>query len=97
MTVSAAPDAVTVGERVTLTIDVTVPHGVEVRMPQQDLADLVGTTRESVDEQGRFRFDVEIRAPLFGRLVAYHGHLTPVSDTGPAAGEDAGDAASRSR
>ncbi len=56
-----------------------------------------GTTRESVDEQGRFRFDVEIRAPLFGRLVAYHGHLTPVSDTGPAAGEAAGDAASRSR
>lgn len=31
---------------------------------------------ERVDEQGRHLFDVEIDLPLFGRLVAYRGHLS---------------------
>jgi hypothetical protein len=30
---------------------------------------------ERVDEGGRHRFDVEIRLPLFGRLIAYRGYL----------------------
>ena len=30
---------------------------------------------ERVDEAGRHRFDVEIRLPLFGRLIAYRGYL----------------------
>lgn len=34
---------------------------------------------EEVDEQGRFIFDVEISAPLIGRLVRYRGWLERVS------------------
>ena len=34
-------------------------------------------THEAVDEAGRFTFDVEIRAPLAGRLVRYRGWLVP--------------------
>ena len=30
---------------------------------------------ERVDENGRHRFEVEIRLPLLGRLVAYRGYL----------------------
>ncbi len=33
------------------------------------------TAEERVDEGGRHRFEVEIRLPLFGRLVAYRGYL----------------------
>jgi hypothetical protein len=33
MTVRAEPDEITVGERVTLTVEVTAPDGVDVRMP----------------------------------------------------------------
>ncbi len=36
-------------------------------------------THEEVDEQGRFVFDVEIAAPLIGRLVRYRGWLQRVS------------------
>lgn len=32
-------------------------------------------THEAVDDRGRFTFDVEIRAPLVGRLVRYRGWL----------------------
>ena len=36
---------------------------------------------ETVDDRGRFRFDVELRLPLnLGRLVRYRGWLTGVSD-----------------
>lgn len=33
--------------------------------------------REHVDEQGRFRFDVEVRLPYGRRLAGYHGWLVP--------------------
>lgn len=36
----------------------------------------VTTTHEAVDGEGRFTFDVEIGAPLVGRLVRYRGRLT---------------------
>ena len=36
----------------------------------------VTTTHEAVDAEGRFTFDVEISAPLVGRLVRYRGRLT---------------------
>lgn len=32
-------------------------------------------TRESVDEQGRFRFDVDVSLPLLGRVIRYTGWL----------------------
>ena len=35
-------------------------------------------TREFVDPQGRFSFDVEIRLPLVGRLLRYRGWLRPL-------------------
>ena len=38
-----------------------------------------GDTYESVDN-GRFRFHVEIRAPLIGLLARYRGYLVPQSD-----------------
>lgn len=34
---------------------------------------------ETVDDEGRFRFDVEIALPVIGRLVHYRGWLEPVS------------------
>jgi NAD(P)-dependent dehydrogenase (short-subunit alcohol dehydrogenase family) len=38
----------------------------------------VSIATEGVDEQGRFRFDVEVRLPLgLGRLVRYRGWLVP--------------------
>lgn len=37
-------------------------------------------TREYVDDQGRFRFDVDISLPLVGRVVRYEGWLVPVPD-----------------
>jgi len=33
--------------------------------------------REWVDEQGRFRFDVAIGAPVIGQIVHYRGWLLP--------------------
>ena len=33
----------------------------------------------SLDEHGRYRFDVLVTLPLFGRLVRYEGWLTPVT------------------
>jgi hypothetical protein len=36
-------------------------------------------TRERIDGQGRFTFDVGIAVPLLGRLVAYRGWLVPIS------------------
>ncbi|MGH8517401.1 MAG: DUF4166 domain-containing protein, partial [Panacagrimonas sp.] len=42
-------------------------------------------TREFVDEQGRFRFDVDISLPGIGRVVRYEGWLVPeVASTLPA-------------
>lgn len=38
-----------------------------------------GPTYET-ETQGRFRFHVDIRLPLLGRMVLYRGWLTPVSD-----------------
>lgn len=38
---------------------------------------------EHVDEQGRFCFDVELKLPVFGRLIHYRGWLVPME--GPAA------------
>jgi hypothetical protein len=35
-------------------------------------------TYEAVDDRGRFTFDVEVRAPLIGRLVRYRGWLVRV-------------------
>lgn len=37
----------------------------------------VGETFETVDEQGRFNFHVEIGHPSFGRIVRYRGYLVP--------------------
>lgn len=36
---------------------------------------------ERMDEQGRFRFAVEIGLPLLGRLVSYRGWLEPIQST----------------
>lgn len=36
----------------------------------------VSHTKEFVDEQGRYRFDIDIILPLFGRLIAYKGWLS---------------------
>lgn len=38
-----------------------------------------GAFHESVDEEGRFRFHVDIRAPWGDRIVRYRGWLRPVS------------------
>ena len=38
-------------------------------------------TREFVDGQGRFNFDVDVSLPLIGRVVRYQGWLLPVRDT----------------
>lgn len=35
-------------------------------------------TREYIDDQGRFRFDVRLSAPLFGSIVQYQGWLEPL-------------------
>jgi hypothetical protein len=37
----------------------------------------IGETYEAVDEQGRFRFHVEIAHPWFGLVVRYRGYLVP--------------------
>ena len=34
------------------------------------------------EEQGRYAFDIDVRLPLVGRLVAYSGWLEPVDDAG---------------
>lgn len=34
------------------------------------------------EEQGRYTFDIDVRLPLVGRLVAYSGWLEPVDDAG---------------
>lgn len=34
------------------------------------------------EEQGRYAFDIDVRLPLAGRLVAYSGWLEPVDDAG---------------
>jgi hypothetical protein len=39
------------------------------------------TARESVGNDGLFRFDVEITMPLIGPIVRYSGHLAPVAVT----------------
>lgn len=38
-----------------------------------------GEALESVDADGRFRFDVRIRLPLLGRVVRYRGWLVPAT------------------
>lgn len=32
------------------------------------------------DEQGRYAFDIDVRLPLVGRLIAYSGWLEPIDD-----------------
>jgi hypothetical protein len=61
MRVRAEPAAITVGQRVTLTLEVTAPEGIEVRMPR--LEDAIGAftvraarTPPDVPEGGRRRF-----------------------------------------
>jgi hypothetical protein len=44
-------------------------------MPLPDFLLPTIKAEERVDEAGRHRFDVEIRLPLFGRLIAYRGYL----------------------
>jgi len=45
----------------------------------------VSLASETVDEEGRFRFDVEIRLPLrLGRVVRYRGWLVPETPIPPA-------------
>ncbi len=39
-----------------------------------------GETFETVDEAGRFVFNVDIKLPLLGRLVSYRGYLVPVQE-----------------
>ena len=34
------------------------------------------------EEQGRYAFDIDVRLPLVGRIVAYSGWLEPVDDAG---------------
>ncbi|WP_371423633.1 DUF4166 domain-containing protein [Tardiphaga sp.] len=38
--------------------------------------------RETVDNNGRFQFDVDISMPLIGRIVRYRGFLVPMSKPG---------------
>jgi hypothetical protein len=40
----------------------------------------ISSTYESVDEAGRFRFDVDVALPLVGRVVRYVGYLVPASE-----------------
>lgn len=48
------------------------------RLPLPGRLAPVSPAREGVDDQGRFRFDVEIRLPLrLGRIVRYRGWLVP--------------------
>jgi hypothetical protein len=37
------------------------------------------SARESVDNNGRFHFDVDIAMPLVGSIVRYKGYLTPAA------------------
>ena len=41
-----------------------------------------GDVYETQDEQGRFVFHVDLKAPLFGRLCKYHGWLEPIEKAG---------------
>ncbi len=43
-----------------------------------------GDAFEDVDEQGRFRFNVTIAAPLIGMIVSYRGWLEPLDSEGNA-------------
>jgi hypothetical protein len=47
-------------------------------------------TREFVDAQGCFRFDVDISLPGLGRVVRYEGWLRPVEDAALPAGGSVG-------
>ena len=41
-----------------------------------------GDVFETIDDQGRFTFHVDLTAPLFGRLCKYHGWLEPEENAG---------------
>lgn len=45
-----------------------------VRLPRWLMP--VSQTKEFVDEQGRYRFDIDLSLPVIGRLIAYKGWLS---------------------
>ena len=44
-------------------------------VPMLKLLAPLSQTKEFIDEQGRYAFDIDLSVPLFGRLIAYKGWL----------------------
>ena len=49
-------------------------------IPLPRLLTPLGTSYESADAEGRFRFDIGIRLPWIGRIVRYRGWLRPAAE-----------------